>query len=67
MKLYRLQNEIGDYWVIAENPTQAEEKLMKMLDENDYGFNKSRIVTSFHVIAEAPDDTRFITGKFLVL
>jgi hypothetical protein len=66
MKLYRLETGIGTYWVVAEHPTDAEKKLMHVLNENNYGFHKDRTVTRIDVIAEQIN-SNFITGKFLIL
>ncbi len=53
MKLYRLINQLGTYWVIASDPTNAEKKLMKVLDAGDgYGFSSRRTVTEIHLIAD---------------
>ena len=67
MKLYRLENGIGSWYVLALNPTAAETKLMNLLDELSYGFSKDRVVKEFHLIAIAPPDKRFITDHFLIL
>ena len=66
MKLYKIINGIGTYWVVANDPTQAEQKLLKLLNDADYGFSSQRPAQEIHVIAEAADDTRFITNKFFI-
>lgn len=66
MKLYRLDNGIGSYWVIATDPTSAENKLIKILDINDYGFTEQRKVTCITVIAEAIEEN-YLTDKFLLI
>ena len=67
-KLYKLINGIGIYWVIAKDPTEAENKLMDILNKSNYGFTKQRIVTEIHVISEeATSDPFGISGKFLIL
>ena len=66
MKLYKLTTGLGDYFVIANDPTEAEHKLSKLLNENDYGYSRNRRVTKFEVLAEEADN-RFLTGKFLVI
>ena len=43
----------GDFYVIAENPTQAEENLIKIFDNQDYGFSKDKVVTNISFIAKA--------------
>ena len=41
-KLYKLVNGIGIYWVIAKDPTEAENKLISILNDADYGLNSKR-------------------------
>lgn len=67
MKLYRLENSFGSYYVIAEHPTKAEDKLKEYLDKADYGYYDGRKVIKMEVMAESATDMRFITNKFLVL
>jgi len=70
MKLYKLSTGLGDYWVIAKDPTSAENKLMKILDDEDYGFASGRTVTVLTLIAESIDLDKkpfHMTGKFLVI
>lgn len=67
MKLYRLTTAIGEYYAVAEHPTQAEENLQKMLDFANYGYSSSRKVTQITLLAEAPTDPQFLSGKYLVL
>lgn len=53
MKLYRLITHLGNYWVIAEDPTKAELKLKTVLDAGQgYGFSEDRIVREIHFIAD---------------
>lgn len=67
-KLYRLVNGIGDYWVIAKDPTEAEDKLMLALNAADYGFTKDRVVKEIHLIADEIYGGSFgVSGKFLVI
>ena len=66
MKLYKVTNRIGDWWVTAEHPTEAEEKVIKHLDKANYGFLKYRIVSNIELIATEASDERFITGHFLL-
>ena len=51
-KLYKLVNGIGIYWVIAKDPTEAENKLMSILNDTDYGLSSKRVVTEIHFIAD---------------
>lgn len=67
MKLYKVTNRIGDWWVTAEHPTEAEEKVIKHLDKTDYGFSKDRIVNNIELIATKASDENFITGHFLLI
>jgi hypothetical protein len=66
MKLYKVSNRLGDWWVTAEHPTEAEEKVVKHLDKTDYGFSKDRIVNNIKLIATKADDEKFITECFLL-
>lgn len=51
--LYKLTNELGDYFVIAESSTEAETKLLRVLDAGEgYGFSKKRKVKLITVVAE---------------
>lgn len=70
MKLYKLICRIGIYWVIAPDPTTAQTKLKAILDSENYGFSKERVVTEIHLVAEAIEtkDAPFhLTDKFLLL
>lgn len=66
MKLYKITNGIGVYWVVAEHPTEACEKLELILGKYNYGFGVDRKPKTIEVIAEEIKD-QFLTGKFLVL
>lgn len=65
MILYKIINKIGIYWVLAEHPTEAEQKLNKVLNDADYGFFEDRKIQTIEAIAESvrPD---FIIKKFLI-
>ena len=63
MNLYKLSTGVGDYWVIASHPTEAEEKLTKVLNDSNYGHFKDRIVQSIHFIAKEVDKT-FIIAQY---
>jgi len=67
--LYQLDTRLpnGDYWVIATDPTTAQQKLEKILDEADYGYTDQRKVERIQVIAKGITDTRFIQDKKLIL
>jgi len=64
-KLYRIENGLGSYFVIAEHPTEAQNKLKEVLDKNDYGFSNKREVISITPLATEIDN-EFLTGKFLI-
>lgn len=66
MKLYGLTTGIGYYYVVANDPTEAELKLLNLLNENDYGYSRNREVTRIDLLAKEADN-RYLTGKFLVL
>lgn len=65
MKLYKLTTGLGDYFVIANDPTEAEQKLSKLLNENDYGYARDKKVTKFEVLAEEADN-QFLTGNLVL-
>ncbi len=65
--LYKLVTGLGTYWVIAKDPTDAETKITQILNRQDYGFTKDRVVMEIHRIADEISEDQFgITGKFLV-
>lgn len=66
MKLYKLTTELGEYLVVAAHPTEAEEKLIAVLNKNDYGSYKQRDVTKHELIGIEITD-KFMTGKNLIL
>jgi hypothetical protein len=68
-KLYKLVNGIGTYWVIAKDPTDAETKLMALLDAGSgYGYSSNRKVTEIYLIAEEIySPPTGLSGRFLVL
>ena len=66
MKLYKLINGLGEWFVLAEHPTAALEKLHKHLDKQDYGITSRREVQDIHLLAKEMTDDRFITGNYLL-
>jgi hypothetical protein len=66
MILYKVTNKIDTWWVIAEHPTQAGEKLYKLLDAHGYGFYEHRKVLKIELVATETNDKRFISGHFLI-
>lgn len=64
--LYRLTTRLGDYWVSASHPTEAQEKLVNILDVGNYGFSKDRKVTTIELIAEGIGDNGIQPGKFFI-
>lgn len=70
MTLYKLTNGLGEYWVIAETATEANDKLMEILDDGDgYGSSNKRIVQQYNVIAEEITKSSgryYLTGCFLI-
>lgn len=68
MKLFRLETVgLGDYWVIANDPTEAEIALGKILDGSNYGFYEKRTVKTINYIAESIDNLTFVSGKKLII
>jgi len=66
MKLFKIENKIGTYWVVAKNFTEADEKLLFILNKNDYGYSEERKAITITVIAEIIEND-FLIGKYLVL
>ena len=64
--LYRLATRLGDYWVSASHPTEAQDKLVNILDVDNYGLSKDRKVTTIELIAEGIEDNGILTGKFFI-
>ena len=64
--LYKLTTRLGVYWVSASHPTEAQDKLVTILDVDDYGFSKDRKVTNIELIAEGIADNGMLTGKFFI-
>jgi hypothetical protein len=50
--LYLLTCGLGDYYVIAKNPTDAETYLRLMLNKADYGFEHQRAIKNIKVLAK---------------
>ena len=51
MNLYKLTNKLGSWWVIAKDPTSAQEDLEGRLNLEEYGFSNERHVTEIKLIA----------------
>lgn len=73
MKLYLLTTKgLGDFYLIAKTPNDAEEKLKSLLDKADYGFSDKRKVENIKLLAEEvgsfPESTPFFSsGHNLIL
>ena len=51
MKLFLLTTDrLGDYYIIAETPNDAEKLLETQLNEADYGFSSNRIVRNIKIL-----------------
>ena len=51
MNLYLLENELGDWYVIAKDPTAAQKDLESRLDLEEYGFREERAVKNIKLLA----------------
>jgi len=52
-RLYKLStNGLGDFYVVAPHPTEAEEKLTQLLESTDYGFSKDRVIVNIELITK---------------
>lgn len=52
MNLYLLTNGLGDWYVIADDPTSAQKDLESRLELEDYGFYQKRPVTNIQLLAQ---------------
>jgi hypothetical protein len=53
-KLYLLTTiGMGQYYVIAENPSEAECALISTFEKQDYGFYEKRKVKNIEIVAES--------------
>ena len=66
-KLYKLTNNIGNWWVVAEHPTEAENKLSELLNIADYGHFLDREITNIELIATQYNDITNLTNHKLVV
>lgn len=65
MTLYLLTTNLGDFYVLANDPTRAVTKLEELLDKKDYGFSLNRKVVNIRVITNVineyiGDDERLV-------
>lgn len=74
MKIYKLINQVDTYWVIANDPTDALERLNKVLNAGEgYGFSSKRTVTEIHLVADEITKSNSelwpydLTGKHLLI
>lgn len=63
--------KLGDYYVIAKNPTDAQEKVEGDLTKSDYGFSKDREVEIIQLLAKEvldfpKDKPNFSSGNNLL-
>jgi hypothetical protein len=62
--LYKVSNRLGNFYVIASDPTAAQTKLETKLDKHDHGFSKDRKVIDIYLVAEqTTDDTFAFSGE----
>lgn len=50
--LYKLTCKLGDIYIIASHPTEAQEKATEKLDRLNYGFRSDREILTISKIAE---------------
>jgi hypothetical protein len=76
MNLYLCHNGIGDYYVVAPDPTTAQNNLEYVLNnggmrQEGYGFTDDRKVKSIKLVAESISiDSKghpYLTNKYLLL
>lgn len=51
-KLYYITTGVGEYYVVASNPLQAEKKLTEALELSDIGFDKDREAKEIKLLAK---------------
>lgn len=62
--LYLLTTKgLGDFHIIANDPTEAQNALIKILQEQDYGLSEHRHVMNIQWLAEAPKESLQRDGK----
>lgn len=63
-KLYLITTKgLGNYYVIAKDPTEAENTLTSLLDEHSYGFTDSRQVVNIQWLSTSIEDRFGISDK----
>jgi len=72
MNLYLVTNKINSFYVLANDPTEAEKKLMARLEAADYGFYQDRVVKKIELVACEVTNTFngrpfFCGGNLLIL
>lgn len=73
MKLYLLTTSgLGDFYLVAKSPNDAESKLSTLLDKADYGFREKRKVENIRLLSEEVGEfpagrPNFSSGNRLVL
>ncbi len=57
MKLFKIDlgYPLGEFYVVAKDPTNAYKKIRTDLDDRDYGFSKDREMETVELIAEASE------------
>lgn len=51
LKLYRLTNKLGKFYVVAKSSDIAIDTLVNSMSKSDYGFYKDREVTNIEILA----------------
>ncbi len=73
MNLYLLTTSgLGDFYLVAKSPNDAESKLNTLLDRADYGFRQKRKVENIRLLSEEVTEfpagiPNFSSGNRLVL
>lgn len=67
MNLYRLDTgNLGEWYVIANDPTAAENRLREVLNAADYGWAGQRRVKRIDLLATAADTPMYLTDHRLI-
>lgn len=68
MKLYELHTEgLKSFFVLAEDPTASENKLIEILNKADYGLRGSRKIIQIDVIATEIKNDNLSSGDRLII
>jgi hypothetical protein len=68
--LYRITNKLGNYYVVANDPTEADQALRKILDDENYGSSDERATNTITIMATEIVEAHkpfHLTGHYLLV